>query len=179
MIYRHTLTLLVISLVAAGSVKAQVVAGRDRFSDVMEILLPATAAGISLYRHDTDGLKQFGYAAALTAGTSVVLKNTVHSVRPDGSGKGFPSGHAAMTFASASYVHFRYGVETALPLYALAGLTASRRVSTHNHFTKDVLAGAAIGSGSAWLFTSQLRVNSAAMMVPTRGGAWVNFTSQW
>ena len=47
------------------------------------------------------------------------------------------------------------------------------------HFTKDVLAGAAIGSGSAWLFTKQLGVNSAAMIVPTHGGAWIkDFSSR-
>jgi membrane-associated phospholipid phosphatase len=108
-----------------------------------------------------------------------VLKHIVNSPRPTGSGYGFPSGHSSAVFASAGYVHQRYGMERALPFYGLATITAYSRVHTHHHFAKDVLGGAVVGVGSAFLLAHPLGPNTSASVEHDAGGSWVRFASTW
>ncbi len=76
-----------------------------------------------------------------------------------GSRKSFPSGHAAHTFAAATFattvfsrMHpespYRYALATGS--YGLAGTVAALRVYSGRHFLTDVLAGAAWGSFVGW-----------------------------
>ena len=139
--------------ISAG-VQAQVVAKQDRFGDVVAYLvLPAAAVALTWQKDDTEGLWQLGYAAVLTKASSEVLKRAVNSKRPDGSDHGFPSGHASIAFASAAYVNERYGLAPSVPMYALAALASYSRVRTHQHFTKEVVGGAAVGILSARITT--------------------------
>lgn len=48
----------------------------------------------------------------------------------------------------------RYGWEVGLPAYVLASFVAYSRVKSDYHYAHDVVAGAAIGIGSSWLFTT-------------------------
>ena len=108
--------------------------------------MPLSAFFISYLHDDYQGGKQFGYALTGTALTTVLLKNTIEKERPDGSGfDSFPSGHAAVTFSSASYLSRRYGWQYGLPAYTLATWTAYTRVDGDFHEVEDVLAGAVIG----------------------------------
>ena len=100
---------------AALPAQAQVHARNDRIGDVLQYLVPAGAAGLSLYEHDTEGVKELAYSLALSQGTTEVLKRAFDSKRPDGTGRGFPSGHTSAVFASAAFVHERYGMQMALP----------------------------------------------------------------
>ena len=69
----------------------------------------------------------------------------------------FPSGHAAGSFAFASFV-FALHRTAGLLLVPIAGMIALSRVSLGVHYPSDVLAGAALGTaigyGSARAFTS-------------------------
>lgn len=74
--------------------------------------------------------------------------------------KSSPSGHSAISFASAtflSYVFCKYNPESKLrfPIvagsYALATTTALLRVASGNHFPTDILFGAALGTGIGFL----------------------------
>ena len=146
----------------------------------MEILLPAAAIGLTLKSDDMDGLKQLATSGALAVGATEVLKRSVRSTKPDGSPNGFPSGHASIAFVSAAYVQRRYGWEWAAPMYGLAAATAYTRVSSHNHVAKDVVGGALIGVGSAFLFTHPLGRNTVGMLAPGEaGGVRVMVASQW
>jgi membrane-associated phospholipid phosphatase len=158
---------------------AQVVARPDRLGDALQYVVPAAAAGLSLYQHDTDGLKELAYSLALSQGTTEALKRIVDSPRPTGSGRGFPSGHTSAVFASAAYVHERYGIQEALPFYALATLTAYSRVHTHHHFTKDVVGGAVVGVGSSFLLTHPLGPRSSASVGYGSDGVWARVASTW
>ena len=141
--------------------------------------MPAAAVGLSLREGDIEGLKQFGLSALVSQGTTEALKQVVDSRRPDGTGKGFPSGHTSIAFVSAAYVDQRYGHEWGLPMYGLATLTAYSRVATHHHFVKDVLGGAAIGVGSAYLFTHPVSEHSRAMVGLGETGLNVGFLTEW
>lgn len=172
----------VLGLCTAAAIQpahAQVVARPDHIGGVLRYVVPAAAAGLSLYEHDTDGLKELAYSLVVSQGTTQVLKHIVNSPRPTGLGYGFPSGHASLVFASAGYVHQRFGIERALPFYGLATITAYSRVHKNHHFAKDVVGGAVVGVGSAFLLTHPLGPNTAALVERDAGGTWVRFASTW
>ncbi len=62
----------------------------------------------------------------------------------------FPSSHAATAFAAAGVVAMRYPA-LRLPLFALATLIAVSRVYLGVHYPLDVIAGACLGLGVAWI----------------------------
>ena len=161
------------------SVQAQVTETPDPVGDALRILLPLGAAGLAWYKEDMDGLKQFGVTLVVAQGTTEVLKHAIDSTRPSGSGYGFPSSHVSAAFSAAGFVHQRYGVQQALPFYVLATVTAWERVHHHHHFTKDVVGGAAVGLGSAFLFTHPLPDGSVLSLQMHQGGPWLAYARSW
>ena len=168
----------ILCLAAAGA-QAQVVAQKDRFSDVMRIGLPVAAAAITLAKDDGEGFQQLAYSMALSAGSTEILKRAVNSKRPDGSPYGFPSGHVSLAFTAAAYVHQRYSLQMALPMYALATATAYQRVHTHNHYAKDAVGGAAVGVVSALMFTGRFSPHSTASLGYADKTLMVSYSTQW
>jgi len=50
--------------------------------------------------------------------STVALKYTAREKRPDNNDRdSFPSGHTASAISAATFVHKRYGIEYAFPLY--------------------------------------------------------------
>lgn len=151
-------------------------------SDLLALGLPALAAGSAWSQADAEGLKQLTYTLGTTVGAAEILKNTVHSTRPDGSdNKSFPSGHTAVAFAAVRFMDKRYGTEMApyRPwLYAAAGLTGVARVQADKHHWRDVLAGGALGWGAAQFWTDPVKGGQLSV-VPTAGGAAVAWYRAW
>ena len=162
-----------------GTLHAQVQATPDPVGDALHYALPLGAAALALYHHDTDGLKQFDWTLLASQGTTEALKRVVDSPRPDGTGFGFPSGHASAAFAAAGFVHRRYGLDEAWPFYALATVTAYERVHHHHHFTKDVVGGAVVGVGAAFLITQPLPDGGVVGISWRGGGPWVSYARTW
>jgi membrane-associated phospholipid phosphatase len=121
--------------------------------DVLMIILPASAAGLTLFFKDGQGTLQLGESAALALGVTFGLKSIIDEQRPNGEPRSFPSGHASISFASAEFMRIRYGWKYGLPAYLLASFVAYSRVESNQHYTHDVMAGAAIGILSSTLFT--------------------------
>jgi membrane-associated phospholipid phosphatase len=74
------------------------------------------------------------------------MKYAIDRDRPDGSKRGFPSGHASGAFSTATVFEVMYGPKVGVPLYAFASLVAIARVDSFKHFPSDVLMGAVLGS---------------------------------
>ncbi len=75
------------------------------------------------------------------------LKFSVRRLRPDGSDRqSFPSGHAAITFATATVIERHLGWRKAVLAYVIASYVASSRLHDNVHFLSDVVFGAAVGS---------------------------------
>jgi PAP2 superfamily protein len=75
------------------------------------------------------------------------LKFATQRERPDSSDShSFPSGHAAVTFASATVIERHLGWRKSLLGYGIASYVAASRLHDNRHFLSDVVFGAAVGS---------------------------------
>ena len=85
----------------------------------------------------------------------------------------FPSGHTSTTFQSASFIHKRYGFKYSIPAYVLAGYTAFTRLESDKHDGWDVLAGAIIGVGCSYLFTTPYKKEHMELTFSSGGGNYL------
>ena len=130
----------------------------ERAGDVMVLLLPATAYAKTLYEYDGQGALQFSLGLSTTMATTFTLKYTIDAERPNGdNSRSFPSGHSAAAFSSATFLQMRYGWKYGLPAYLGAGFVAWSRVYTENHYTRDVVAGAILGTVGSYIFTKKFQ----------------------
>lgn len=104
------------------------------------------------------------------------LKAMVKEERPDHSdNKSFPSGHAAMAFAAARSIDMEFRRESIwIPIagYAAATAIGIQRVARDRHHWYDVVAGAAVGFGSAeltWWLSDKLLGSGSNFAVGTSG----------
>ncbi len=125
--------------------------GFTNTGDVMAYVLPAAALGFTAYFKDGDGAWEFGESATITMAVTFGLKYSIHSRRPTGEAHSFPSGHAAITFSSAEFMRKRYGWKFGVPAYIFASLVGYSRVRAHEHYFRDVAAGAAVGIATTYM----------------------------
>ena len=76
------------------------------------------------------------------------IKAAVDRRRPTGGAHSFPSGHTSATFATAQVIEEHYGWKIAAPFYALGGYVTVSRLVDNEHWTSDVIFGAALGIAS-------------------------------
>ncbi|EAI0803873.1 phosphatase PAP2 family protein [Campylobacter jejuni] len=114
--------------------------------DIVQIAVPLYAFGLLFYNDDfKDGILPYALSFAATQGSVEILKRVVKEERPDGSDNlSFPSGHSAAAFWGATFIHKRYGFKQAIVPYILASYVGYSRVKADKHYTRDVVAGAAI-----------------------------------
>lgn len=149
-------------------------------TDVMLYTLPTAAIIGTLCARDWEGLKEGAFTAAATLGATYILKYTVKEWRPDHSDRhSFPSGHTSITFASAAYLQRRYGWAYGAPAYALAAYTGWGRVYSKRHHWWDVVTGAAIGAGSAYIFTRPWAKEHQFSIAPVTDGETMGVTASF
>ncbi len=75
------------------------------------------------------------------------LKWSTQRLRPDESNSlSFPSGHAAITFATATVIERHLGWRKAILGYGIASYVAVSRLHDNRHWLSDVVFGAAVGT---------------------------------
>ncbi|HXI32238.1 MAG TPA: phosphatase PAP2 family protein [Vicinamibacterales bacterium] len=75
------------------------------------------------------------------------IKFAVGRERPDHSNnQSFPSGHAAVTFATATVIERHLGWRYSVLAYTLASYVATTRLHDNRHYLSDVVFGAAVGT---------------------------------
>ena len=124
------------------------------------ILFLAAGVGLPLLSDGHDG-RNHALRALDALGTSVILseglKNLVREKRPDSNAHdSFPSGHATAAFSVAT-VEASLHPHQAPYWYLGAALISYSRVRLHRHTVGDVVAGAALGTGTARLELAQPR----------------------
>jgi len=171
--------LLISTLVLSAPYRAHSSDAVSTAGDAALVAVAAAAGGMTLWQKDWDGAIQLAESAALDLAVTYGLKYAVKERRPnDEDNQSFPSAHASISFASAEYLRKRYGWEYGLPAYGVASFVAYSRVESKAHFVHDVLAGAAIGVASSYLFTTPYRdLNLAADISP--GYLGVKLSRAW
>jgi membrane-associated phospholipid phosphatase len=104
-----------------------------------------------------------GMCAAISGGTTYVLKNIINRPRPavtypylqalePVTKYSMPSGHTSSVFCIATSITLNYKKwYYTVPAYSLAGLCAYSRLYNGVHYPSDVAAGMAVGVASAYI----------------------------
>lgn len=169
----RSITLYAVLLIFSGTAFSQPIAEPSRHehthADDYLQYLPMAAhlgmgwAGLKGKHDDRQRLIITTTAFMTTTAVCGALKYSIHETRPDGTDrKSFPSGHAAKAFMGAELVRTEYGWGPGAAAYGVASGVAWLRVYNDRHWTKDVVAGAAIGILSAraayWLLPLEQRI---------------------
>jgi len=128
--------------------------------------VPIGMACAGLIRRDTNMIRSVLVIGASSIIQDLVTKNLKRIVNrprpyvtyPDlenlvGAGDGsFPSGHASGAFAFATALSLEYPEwYVIVPCYTWASSVAYSRMHLGVHYPSDILMGAAVGAGSAWI----------------------------
>jgi membrane-associated phospholipid phosphatase len=128
--------------------------------------IPLILAGNGYFTHDSIAFRKALVVGSTLATASVItniLKYSINRKRPfvsypdiekesGGGSPSFPSGHTSSAFSLATSLSLNYPEwYVIIPSYAWAGAVGYSRMHLGVHYPSDVLAGALIGSGSAWL----------------------------
>jgi undecaprenyl-diphosphatase len=143
-----------------------VMRGISDYTQEISFLIPATVAAVGLIDNNKTTLKKSLYLAESAAAATFIsygMKYSFKRSRPymkipelsaDGSANSpsFPSGHTSVAFASATSLYLAYPKwYVAVPAFTYAASVGYSRMYLGVHYPSDVLAGAVIGAGSAWL----------------------------
>jgi membrane-associated phospholipid phosphatase len=120
----------------------------------------ASAAGSA--RHAETGRDLLRAQIAVFSWT-YAIKLATDRTRPNGDSHSFPSGHASTSFATAMVLEDHYGWKVGLPAFLVASYTAASRVVANDHWTSDVVFGAALGMASARTVTIKFRESRLAV----------------
>ena len=143
----------------------------ERSTDVLSLVPSATGLCVAIANHDTQGMKQLGLSTATCLAVNYGLELCITKDRPDGTGHhAFPSTHTAVAFNGSTFLMKRYGWKWGVPAYVLSTYVAWGRVHSDRHDWWDVLGGAAIGAGSAFIFTRPFVKNVDVSISPTSFG---------
>jgi membrane-associated phospholipid phosphatase len=173
---------LAFALLACNSASAETNTGLANIGTGVAIALPIAAAGISYWKDDWQGIGQLAFTTGATVGTALLLEQFVKEERPDMSdNRSFPSDTAALAFAPASYLWYRYGWEYGAPAYAAATFSGYTRVASENHHWWDVAASAGIAWGYTFLFVRhwQRAYNLESAVQVTPRSALVSLSYRW
>ena len=120
------------------------------------------------YIHKNKSLKDkalfIGEATVFAAITSTALKHSINRARPfetypnlidkasDAGSPSFPSGHTSSAFSTATSLSIAFPKwYVVVPAYAWASSVGYSRMHLGVHYPSDVLAGAIVGAGTAYL----------------------------
>lgn len=132
----------------------------------ISIATPLIVYSVGLIKNDTTLKKQGLYIAEtflVSAFISTALKYSIKRDRPfvtypeieketTGGSPSFPSGHTSDAFATATSLSIAFPKWYVIaPSFLWAGVVGYSRMDLGVHYPSDVLAGAVIGSGSAYL----------------------------
>ncbi|WP_431160790.1 phosphatase PAP2 family protein [Flagellimonas beolgyonensis] len=145
--------------------------------DVLLVSLPVASLTGTLLIGDREGSWQFVKGFVVNQAVTLGMKYAINKPRPYDNGyRAFPSGHTSTTFQSAAFLQKRYGWKFGVPGYVLATFTGYTRIKAHKHDGWDVLAGALVGIGSSYLFTSPYREDHMELTFSSDGqGLLVGF----
>ena len=149
----------------------------ERMGDYAQLAPTAVSLITILAKKDKEGFWQLGKSASMNLAATLILKYGINKARPEGRthGHAFPSGHTSFAFQGASFLQQRYGWKYGVPAYLVAGFVGYSRLEGVNdrHDGWDVLAGAAVGIGSTYLFTTPYARDHFELSLKSGGGDYL------
>lgn len=156
--------------------------GIEKAGQVVALVLPVAAGGITIAKSDWTGLAEVTVATGATVATAFGLKHVIHEERPDHSdNQSFPSDTSALAFAPADFLWHRYGWQYGVPAYLAAAFVGYSRVESKQHHWWDVAASAGLAFGYNEIFTTRY-VNPYGVYSGFYGspnGVFVNVGYNW
>ncbi len=152
--------IMIVGVVFGLGCPERVVAGpwnsANKIGDIMMVMSPAYALGMTIMAQDSVGAMELGGSVLAGQLASESIKLLKLEERPNGRDrKSLPSGHAAAAFSGAMFVHKRYGWKPALVPYAMSLVTGWMRVKARAHYWHDVAAGAAVSALFTWILVDK------------------------
>ena len=133
-------------------------------SNIGLVAIPIAGTIFPIIKQDKEGVFQLALGAVLIQATTLGLKKSIRSTRPNRQDQdSFPSRHASTTFGFSSFIHHRYGLRFGLPLYVASGLVGYHRIVSNHHRVRDVVAGGALGILGGYLTTKPYKNTTIAM----------------
>ncbi|MDR1631820.1 MAG: phosphatase PAP2 family protein [Dysgonamonadaceae bacterium] len=106
-------------------------------------------AGVKGRNRPVRAVINYGGSLMIMGGLVNALKYSIRVTRPDErANNSFPSGHTAMAFMNASFLHKEYGPVNSLYStlgYAMSTYAGISRSLNNRHWLSDILAGAGVG----------------------------------
>lgn len=133
---------------------------------VFNIVAPASILTAGIINHDKQMQKNAAYMIGGFVVSSIVTQGMKHIVRRDrpyvtypylikrdvGGSYSFPSGHTSAAFCTATSLSLLFPKWYVIaPSYLYAATVGYARMYQGVHYPSDVLVGAAVGAGSAWI----------------------------
>lgn len=146
--------------------QTKIMRGISDYTQEISFLVPATVAVIGLIDNNKTTLQKSLYLAESAAAATFItygMKYSFKRSRPymkidglsaagTGNSPSFPSGHTSVAFSTATSLYLAYPKwYVAVPAFTYAASVGYSRMYLGVHYPSDVLAGAVIGAGSAWL----------------------------
>lgn len=154
-IFLKSILVICLSIIVLSNPKLSANENVQKTGDLLQLILPSYAAGITIIYEDGQGALQLTKAFGVTMAITYGLKYSLNVERPyeGGGGYSFPSGHTSSSFSAAEFIRMRYGWGYGAPAYILATFVGYSRIESHQHRGYEVIAGAAIGVLSSFIFT--------------------------
>lgn len=153
---KHKLLAAIAVLSTAFSTPAQ--ADMTELGNVLMVATPAYALYKANEDYGLDGLQACGEAIGLTAIKTHTLKYVLDAPRPNGNGRGMPSGHTSSAAVGFGCMLGQEGWSpTTFTLGAASLLTGYTRVEGNYHTWGQVAAGFALGSVVGYYATKNLK----------------------
>lgn len=135
---------------------------------ITSVSVPVVMAASALIQKDDDLLKDAIYVGAsigVNTALTYALKYSINRERPyltyadldvapqfHESSASFPSGHTSLAFSTATALSIKHPKWYVIaPAYLWAGSVGYSRMHLGVHYPSDVLTGALLGAGSAWI----------------------------
>lgn len=152
---RALITILALLIASTGNAQSESTIKAVNLSTHCLCLVPSATGFIkAIAEKDKIGIHQLGVSTMTTFALNYTLEACITKERPDGTGMhSFPSTHTAVSFDGATFLMRRYGWKWGVPAYVVSTYVGWGRVFAQKHDWWDVLGGAAIGAGSALIFT--------------------------
>lgn len=156
--------------VAPTTAKAGPFTNKNKLGDLMMVMTPAYAFGMTVMAKDWQGSLQLAESVLGAQLATEGIKALELEKRPNGEDrKSFPSGHAAGAFSGAMFVHRRYGWRPALIPYGMSLVAGWSRVDARAHYWHDVLAGAAVSALFTWVLVDKYVPDGVSIGVDSDG----------